>query len=260
MEKDPRLGGAEAFEARYAGIFGARWSAIARALAGPGRARPFVTAPGAEAYFLDEASIAVASMLPLGTGEILDACAAPGGKTLVLASRMPADARLLANELSSDRRRRLSDVLDRHLPPELRARVTISGGDAAAMCRRNEERFSAILLDAPCSSERHVLADAAALAAWTAARPASLARRQWALLSAAFIMLKVGGALVYSTCALSPEENEGIVARLAAKAGARARFESPSGSTWEPRHFGAMMLPDASGGAGPMYAAIVRKL
>jgi len=251
--------GSDAFEARYRGIFGERWQGLAAALAGPAAARPFVAAPGQEPYFLDAASLEVASLLPLGEGEILDACAAPGGKTLVLASRLPPASTILANELSSDRRRRLSRVLDSHLPPSLRARVKVSGEDAAAMCRRNEERFSSILLDAPCSSERHVLGDPAALSGWSPARPAMLARRQWALLSAAFIMLKPGGWLLYSTCALSPEENEEVVGRLARREAEGARFEAPAGSEWEPRPFGAAMLPDRAAGAGPMYAALVRK-
>lgn len=251
--------GGGAFDERYRGIFGTRWTELAAALEGAADSRAYAAAEGAEAYFLDSASIEVARFLPLGEGEILDACAAPGGKTLVLASRLPEGASILANELSSDRRRRLSAVLDRHLPPDLRTRIRVSGADAAAMCRRNEERFSSILLDAPCSSERHVMADPKALEEWSAARPASLARRQWALLSSAYIMLRPGGFLLYSTCALSPEENEGVVGRLARKFGDGLRFEAPRGPEWEPRSYGAVLLPDRAGGAGPMYAALVRK-
>ena len=260
MSRKLRESGPGAFAARYRAIFGERWNALESSLSEPGASRTFRVAEGAEPYFLDEASIAVAELLPLDGGEILDACAAPGGKTLVLASRMPTGARIVANELSSDRRRRLSDVLDRHLPSELRERVRVSGEDAAAMCRRNEARFSAILLDAPCSSERHVLSDPRALGAWTEARPAALARRQWALLSSAFIMLKVGCSLVYSTCALSPEENEAIAARLVAREGDRLRVGAPGGPPWEPRSLGAAILPDAASGAGPMYAVVFTKL
>ncbi|HUX38746.1 MAG TPA: 16S rRNA methyltransferase [Rectinemataceae bacterium] len=252
--------GRAAFEARYGELFGQRWTSIKAALEGPGASRAFVVAEGSEPYFLDAASVAVAEFLPLDDGEILDACAAPGGKSLVLASHLSDGGRILANELSSDRRRRLAVVLDRHLPAGLRERVIVSGGDAAAMCRRNEGRFSSILLDAPCSSERHVMSDPKALEEWSPARPASLARRQWALLSSAFIMLRIGGSLVYSTCALSPEENEDVVARLAKKAGPTAVFEAPPGVYWEPRRYGAAVLPDRAEGAGPMYAVLVRKL
>ena len=150
---------------------------------------------------MDSASIFAARSLRLPSeGRILDACAAPGGKSLVLASLMGsrpvtgAGLSLVANELSADRRRRLRDVLDRHLPRELRARVLLTGRDAAAMCRSYQDAFDAILLDAPCSSERHVLSqagarsggggrgDGAALVEWSPARIRGLAARQWALL------------------------------------------------------------------------------
>jgi 16S rRNA (cytosine1407-C5)-methyltransferase len=265
---DPLMGAA-AFRARYEALFGERWPALEAALASPADSVAFAAGEGCEPYYLDSASVAAASCLELtgadtaaGAGvQILDACAAPGGKSLVLASRMPAGARLVANELSSDRRRRLRDVLDRHLPPPLRARVDVSGRDAAAMCRSFESAFDAILLDAPCSSERHVLADPSTLSAWSRARIRSLASRQWALLSSAFIMLKAGGHLVYSTCALSPEENDGVVARAVAKYGSAVSIDRhvlPAGA--ELTEYGFSILPDRAGGAGPMYVCCLSKL
>ena len=237
---------------------------------------------GLEPYYLDSASVFAASCLELPSeGRILDACAAPGGKSLVIASRLAAQpgsagdggARLVANELSADRRRRLREVLDRHLPSELRSRVEVTGGDAAAMCRRYEASFDAILLDAPCSSERHLLTQAAsggnpeALAGWSPARARGLAMRQWALLSSALIMLKAGGCLVYSTCALSPDENDRVVARAAAKygwseAGSLLRFHKPrydGPGEAEEGEFGISILPDRAKGAGPMYVCRMRK-
>ncbi|TFG81709.1 MAG: 16S rRNA methyltransferase, partial [Spirochaetales bacterium] len=196
------------------------------------------------------------------SGQVLDACAAPGGKTLVLASRLPAGASILANELSSDRRRRLVDVLDSRLPADRRCRVTVSGFDAAAAGGRTSERnrFPAILLDAPCSSERHVLADPKALEAWTPARVKFLSRRQWSLLSSAFLMLAPGGSLVYATCALSPEENDGPVARLLKKYGNAVKLDPlvpESGA--ERTEYGILFLPDRSAGAGPLYISRLAK-
>ncbi|MEI6388133.1 MAG: hypothetical protein WCQ50_16010, partial [Spirochaetota bacterium] len=253
-------GGAPAFRERYSGIFGERWEGLEEALGKPSLARSFEAWPGFPPYHLDAASVEAAAFLPLPGGEILDACAAPGGKALVLASRMGPLDRLVANELSSDRRRRLSLVLDRHLEPGLRARVHVAGEDAAAMCRRNEGRFSAILLDAPCSSERHVLADPGALEAWRPARVKSLALRQWALLSSAFIMLSEGGWLLYVTCSLGPEENDGVVGRLRQKWGDAVAIDAPTGGAWEAGAFGSFLLPDRAGGQGPLYVARLRKL
>ena len=212
---------------------------------------------------MDTASVFAACALvqPEG-GTILDACAAPGGKSLVLASRMGPTSTLIANELSSDRRRRLSDVLDTHLAPENRARVRVSGFDAAAAGGRASERdrFAAILLDAPCGSERHVLADPKALDQWSPARVRFLAQRQWALLSSAFLMLMDGGCLVYATCALSSEENDGPIARLVKKYGDRVVLDSIDMEAGQERSlYGVQTLPDRASGAGPSYVCRLTK-
>lgn len=281
--------GATDFDEHYRRLFGERWDALSAALSGGGNpcgidvgpTGGLSVDPGAPEgkYRMDPASLAPALALdfpsdpetgPETGAEILDACAAPGGKTLVLAARAGIHGpRILANEISPDRRRRLQAVLDAQLSSDLRARVTVSGQDAAAMCRKNAGRFDAILLDAPCSSERHVLASAAALADWSAARIRNLAVRQWALLSSAFLMLKPGGCLVYSTCALSPEENDRVVQRLESRYPGhyRLEFADPTETaSWpvsipsEPTACGMIMLPDRSGGAGPIYYARIRKL
>lgn len=254
--------GEREFDERYAGLFGARWPGLRAALLEPGDSVDYSDGL-LEPYRLDSASVAAARALRLpDSGEILDACAAPGGKSLVLGSAMGPGARLLCNELSSDRRRRLSDVLNRHLPPATRSRVTVSGFDAAAAGGRASERgrFGAILLDAPCSSERHVLKDASALREWTPARIKFLSRRQWSLLSSAFLLLAPGGSLVYATCALSPEENDGPVRRLLDKYGDEVALDPlPDASGAERTEYGVHYLPDLASGAGPLYVARVTK-
>ncbi|GHV13979.1 SAM-dependent methyltransferase [Spirochaetia bacterium] len=262
------------FEAYYTNIYGSRWSALRESLLRDSAPVPYaegLTKP----YMLDYASVLAAKSLRLpGAGEsavtaaagneILDACAAPGGKTLVIASVMDAGgidggagSRLLANELSAERRRRLADVLDAHLDSEKRAQVTVSGFDAAAQGGRKSEqgRYAAILLDAPCSSERHVIQNKKALTAWKAARPRFLAGRQWALLSSAFLLLRDGGSLVYATCALSPEENDAVAARLFKKYGDAIILDEPDFTEGEKTEFGRIILPDACNGMGPMYVA-----
>jgi 16S rRNA (cytosine1407-C5)-methyltransferase len=225
---------------------------------------------------MDRASVLAAESLRLPEeGLILDACAAPGGKSLVLASRMAGDAsrmagdvtrmaggaRLLCNELSRERRRRLASVLDEHLDEEKRRRVNVSGFDAAKAGGKKSEwgRFDAILLDAPCSSERHVIQSPKALAEWKPARPRQLSQRQWSLLSAAFLLLKSGGSLVYATCALSPEENDGPVSKLLEKYSGEAELDEVDFTLGEKTRYGRLILPDESDGMGPMYVARVRK-
>jgi len=251
-----------AFEEYYLKTWNSRWPALRKSLLSPAAAIPYAEGL-AKPYLLDRASVLAAAALRLpDSGNILDACAAPGGKSLVLASRMAEGAELLCNELSSERRRRLVNVLDEHLTPELRRRVRVSGFDAAAAGgKKNEwERFDAILLDAPCSSERHVLQSAAALSEWTSARPRSLARRQWALLSSAFLLLKPGGSLVYVTCALCPEENDGPCRKLMEKYSGQVELDEVDFSEGEKTRYGRLILPDAFDGMGPMYVARFKKL
>jgi 16S rRNA (cytosine1407-C5)-methyltransferase len=270
-----------AFEAYYREIYGGRWEALRESMLAPAAGVPYDRGL-VKPYILDYASALAAGLLrlpseagpsevgpseagpseagPSEAGEILDACAAPGGKTLVIASRMGGE-RLLANEFSSERRRRLLAALDEHLGPAKRGQVRVSGFDAAAAGARRSEwgRFDAVLLDAPCSSERHVLADPSALARWSAARPRFLAGRQWALLSAAFLLLKPGGSLVYATCSINPGENDGVVRRLLEKYGAAVLLDPPDFTEGEGRQYGRIILPDNSGGMGPLYAARFRK-
>ncbi|MCL2374340.1 MAG: 16S rRNA methyltransferase [Treponema sp.] len=246
-----------AFEDYYRSIWGSRWAGLRESLLLPAASMPYGDNL-AKPYRMDRASVLAASSLRLPeTGSILDACAAPGGKSLVIASRMAAGADLLCNEFSSERRRRLANVLDDHLDARTRRRVTVCGFDAGKAGGRKSEwnRFDAVLLDAPCSSERHVIQSAAALAQWNSARPRSLSRRQWALLSAAFLLLKSGGSLVYATCALAPQENDGTVARLLSKYAKEIELDEPDFCEGEKTAYGRLILPDAAGNMGPMYVA-----
>ena len=251
----------EAFEEYYLKIYGGRWEKLRESLLLPAASIPYAEGLG-KPYMMDNASVLAAQSLRLpGAGIVLDACAAPGGKSLVLASRMGAEVQLLCNELSAERRRRLVNVLDEHLDAEKRSQVSVSGFDAARAGGKKSElnRFDAILLDAPCSSERHVIQSPKAYAEWTPARPRFLSRRQWSLLSAAFLLLKPGGSLVYATCAITPEENDGPVSRLLEKYLSDVEIDEPDFPEGEKTQYGWIIFPDVSEGMGPMYVARFRK-
>lgn len=266
-----KLRGAEGFDAYYGALYGERWQAIKAAFAEEPAYTAFCAGSGCEPYYLDAGSVRAAVSIPLaGAKNVLDMCAAPGGKTLVLASCMDSDCLLLSNERSADRRARLSRVCDASLPSETRARVTVSGNDGAVMCRRQTSCFDRILLDAPCSSERHVFLDEKYLAEWSPARIKTLAIAQWALLSSAWRMLMPGGYLLYSTCALAAEENDGVVSRLFKKFAdvelkdtAVALDVSPFCTAVlpepEPTEFGSIVLPDVQNGAGPLFFSLLHK-
>ncbi|MFC1239785.1 SAM-dependent methyltransferase [Treponema vincentii] len=278
MKRSKQVSGAAAFEAYYSALFGDRWPALREALLQETQPVAFSVCSG-KPYYLDQASIYAAQALPpIDEGSYLDMCAAPGGKTLVLASGMGQEAQIQANELSRARRARLLTVLDEHLPPDMRARIEVTGYDAATLPRYRQACCDRILLDAPCSSERHVITDAKYLACWTPARVKMLAQRQWALLSAAFLLLKPGGFLVYATCALADAENDGVVQKLLKKYGKEAAVHNgaaaapyaadtetaPGNDTKliasEKTLFGRRFLPDTCTGAGPLYFSLIEKI
>ena len=138
---------------------------------------------------------------------IWDACAAPGGKTLILAHRHPA-AEMLATDLNPRRLRSLSDRL-RSAAPHVRALHS-----DATQLPADEGLFDLILCDVPCSGTG-TLAHNPELK--SRLQPADLARqstRQRAILNAALTRLAPGGRLLYSTCSLEPEENEAVLAAV----------------------------------------------
>ena len=87
------------FDEYYLKIFENRWGKLRAALLCEAAAIPF-SENLLKPYFIDRASVIAAETLRLPeTGEVLDACAAPGGKSLVIASHLGNGARLIANEL-----------------------------------------------------------------------------------------------------------------------------------------------------------------
>ncbi|MDR0910445.1 MAG: 16S rRNA methyltransferase [Spirochaetaceae bacterium] len=254
----------QTFEDYYETQYGSRWPGLRMSLLN--KKPPMAYSKGLiKPYFLDEASIFAAEALDINdTAEensVLDACAGPGGKSLVLASKIYNTSNtqhLFCNELSAVRRQRLIATLDEHLPADIRERISVLPFDAASMCRKKQNRFAAILLDAPCSSEAHVIASPKDYKRWQPARPKFLAQRQWALLSSAFLMLQEGGSLVYSTCAITSEENDGVAKRLMQKYAEQCTLEKPVIPSAEENQFGVILLPDTSG-IGPMYIARFRK-
>ena len=281
------LKGAEGFEQFYSSLYNQRWQELKRAFASPTDSVEYHVPGAQKSYFLDSASILAALCLPLDQAcDILDLCAAPGGKTLVLASRMKEDAKLSANERSPQRKHRLTTVVEECLPEQIAQHVMVSCSDGSTWCTRQTECFDSILLDAPCSSERHVLADPKYLEQWSPSRIKTVTMEQWALLSSAFRLLRKGGYLLYSTCALCPQENDGMIDRLLKKFGAKSfEIQEPaviaSGATatfakqnvgkhapacdqstilLEKSIHGHQILPDTSNGAGPIYFSLIKKL
>jgi 16S rRNA (cytosine967-C5)-methyltransferase len=149
----------------------------------------------------DEGSQLVAALV--GDGKrILDCCAAPGGKTAALATRLPA-AEIVAAELHPHRARLL-----RTLAPQ--PNVQVLTADALALPFGPD--FDRVLADVPCSGTGTLARNPEIKWKLTPQDLHDLQARQVAILRAAMRYLAPGGRLVYSTCSLEPEENEQVIA------------------------------------------------
>ncbi len=218
-------------------------------------------------YVMDPASILVACALdPKANDQVLDLCAAPGGKTLVIAEQMYADDKqiegsLISNEYSESRRERLTRVLHEYVPKEKRMFIHVKGLDGNQYGLRNPDTFDRILADVPCSGERHLLENQKEFADWSVKRTKNLGIRQYSLLSAAWLAVKVGGRIVYSTCSISPEENDVVVAKLVKKRKPQIlRLEWLENLEFvEETEHGYQILPDHAG-FGPMYFSVIQKV
>lgn len=161
--------------------------------------------------------ICVDLLAPQKGEDILDACAAPGGKSLLIADALAAQGagRVVAVDLEGPRIDRLRDNLA--LAP---AGITVAllPADLAGLDRRQlaklnlPESYDAALLDAPCTNSgvmRHRVD-----VKWRLREGdfSDHAKRQLVLLKAVARLVREGGRLVYSTCSIDPEENENLVA------------------------------------------------
>lgn len=201
-------------------------------------------------YLLDYASALVVEQLHVGHFDrVLDLCAAPGGKSIAIAQFLSADGHLTANESLPDRCARLKRNLKDHIPSNFVPWVVTqrNGSTWHEPCR-----YTRVLVDAPCSSERHLLLQArdeekkgekgrtqdggrdseedweagggrrerrgkrgagglASLRQWQLSQSKQLALTQVTLLQRGIEACCEGGRIVYSTCSLSPWENDGVV-------------------------------------------------
>lgn len=174
-------------------------------------------------YYVQDASsmavAAVAAQIAEGAGGAplrwLDACAAPGGKTTAIASRLPEGSMLVANEYEPRRAVVLAENVAKWGNPA----VACVRGDAVRFAGMRDA-FDVVSADVPCSGEGMMRKDAEAAAQWSPALVAECARMQWRIVEALWQALRPGGTFVYSTCTFNRTENEEIVGRMAREFGA----------------------------------------
>ena len=200
------------------------------------RPLPVERVPGfaaGEVSVQDAGAQRAAHCLDLDAGQrVLDACAAPGGKSAHILEL--ADVELTALDIDAARAARIAPNLERL---GLRARVDI--GDASRPEGWWDGRpFDRILADVPCSASGIARRHPDVKWLRRAADVAAFAERQHAILEALWRVLAPGGKLLYATCSIFPQENEAVVERFAAGEPTALRRPSADGAApqWLPNN------------------------
>jgi NOL1/NOP2/sun family putative RNA methylase len=150
----------------------------------------------------------VIALSPHEGDKVLDACAAPGMKTIQLSNMAAPNGKVLATDVHDKRLAVLNKV---------KKNFELDNVETKRIDFRNVKRnkkFDKVLLDAPCSSEGLVRKQREALVNWSEKLVRQKAAVQKNLIVKAFDYLREGGEMVYSTCSFAPEENEEVVTHL----------------------------------------------
>jgi 16S rRNA (cytosine967-C5)-methyltransferase len=210
---------------------------------------------------MDEGAQLIAPLLfPGGGEEMLDACAAPGGKTTHLAALSSGKARILAVDVSAGREKILRETVARLGANGIATAVhDFSAGPLPSA----SERFDKILVDAPCTGVGVIRRNPDAKWRFDPADPVRLASLQRAILRNAWTSLKTGGLLVYCTCSPLREEDEEVAEAFLLETGAillgkEAAKEWPGpADAWTPEGF--LRLAPHRHGTDYFFAALLRK-
>ncbi|MBQ2793671.1 MAG: 16S rRNA (cytosine(967)-C(5))-methyltransferase RsmB [Clostridia bacterium] len=206
-------------------------------------------------FFVQDASCAVSAevLSPVSGEEILDLCAAPGGKSFAAAVISRDGAKILSLDLHESK---LSLISDGAARLGLRS-VSVEQNDATLPRVEFFDKFDRIICDVPCSG-LGVLGKKADLRYNAEGAMEHLPQLQYKILSVAAKYLKRGGTLVYSTCTLNPNENESNVRRFLAE---ESDFSTEDFSVGELRSADGMLtlLPHIHHTDGFFIAKLVKK-
>jgi 16S rRNA (cytosine967-C5)-methyltransferase len=202
----------------------------------------------------------VAFPLALAAGQrVLDACAAPGGKTALMAEREPKLARLLALDVDPNRLTRVRDNLNRGA-----LAAEVMQADAASPAKWwDGQPFDRILLDAPCSGLGVIRRHPDIRLRKSPAEIDQLPALQTKLLQATWALLAPGGRLVYVTCTVTRSENTDVLGEFLNTTPGASIIPVDAWEGWpgfgEADAFGRQILPGEAGADGFYYAALTKQ-
>ena len=157
----------------------------------------------AASMFLDEVLRQYSPLLLEGSGEALDMCAAPGGKSTLLRSVLPEDCVLYSNEPI---RNRANILLENVTKWGYKNHIVTN--NYPKDYRKSKLRFDFILCDVPCSGEGMFRKDEATIREWSPQNVEKCWQLQREIVDDAWACLHPGGLLIYSTCTFNTKENE----------------------------------------------------
>jgi len=220
----------------------------------------------AGAYYVQEASSMfldhmLRSLLPERDNiRVLDLCAAPGGKSTLIASLLGAGSLLVSNEVIRTR----ASILEENMTRWGYMNTWVCSNDPKDLGKLTGY-FDVIVVDAPCSGSGLFRKDARALDEWSENNVALCSQRQHRILADVWPALKEGGLLVYATCSYSPQEDEQVLDWIAETYNVEP-LEVPLPAEWgiiesfsAKQMAGYRCFPDKVQGEG-FFIAAVRKL
>ncbi|XP_058817928.1 5-methylcytosine rRNA methyltransferase NSUN4 [Topomyia yanbarensis] len=223
-------------------------------------------------FLLDGASILPALALDVQPGDrVLDACAAPGGKSLLLLQTLRPGT-LVCNDVQESRVNRIKKLMHSYFydfgDSRKKERCFITQSDARDL--QEYEMYDRILVDVPCTTDRHSLMenDNNIFKPSRVKERLRLPELQAGILANCLKLLRPGGTLVYSTCSLSPVQNDGVVhmalTNVFNDTGMTVTIKDlslvmqPFSDTYKFAHsntlkYGQLVLPFLPANFGPMY-------
>ena len=256
---------------------------------------------------LDASSVLAAHALNVQPGDkVADLCGAPGGKSIALAQSIWPQFHVIRNTSSDElkggclhlnehnatRSQRLASNIKDYLPQQLFAsrsvrllRLDGTSKSLSVQMPLGPDSYNRVLVDVPCSGERHLVhahaASPTSMMGWRLSNSKNLQRIQVALLTNALRLPRIGGRVVYATCSIEDGENDGVVRKCLSSLQKESRetntkwtFRVDTGRQatqecsdqfdrlTEKTDFGRIVLPDHPGGGqwGPLYFSVLTKV